>query len=277
MLKRIITGIVALIIFIPVLFFSHTVIFDITIAALSLLGTLEFLKCVKIADKYLLCIPSCTVAFLVPLLYRNVIKEIIIIIVIVYLFCLLYASVFVRKYISTNDVALSFFSAVYVTVSFTSILIVRALEYGEIIYLMIFIGAWSTDTFAYFTGRLLGKHKLMPDISPNKTIEGTLGGVVFCSLSFVLFGFIISVLNRFDAEPYYILLAAAGVFTSIVAQLGDLSASAVKRNYGADDFGAVFPGHGGILDRFDSVMAVAPIIMIIGALFTSFEEYGLFI
>ena len=101
--------------------------------------------------------------------------------------------------------------------------------------------------------------------------------MIFCSLSFVLFGFIVSAMQRFDAEPYYILLAAAGVFTAVVAILGDLSGSAIKRNYNVKDFGAIFPGHGGILDRFDSVMAVAPVIMIIGASFTIFEEYGLFI
>ena len=282
MLTRVITGAVALIIFVPVLFFSHLIIFDIVIGLLSLFGTLELLKCVGLAKKYLICAPSCAVAFLVPVMIRYARQEAVVLVVVAYLFYLLYASVFARKHISTSDIALSFFAAVYVTIAFTSILVTRNLEHGNVIYIMIFVGAWSSDTFAYFTGRLLGGRvfggrKLMPDISPNKTIEGAIGGVAFCSLSFVLFGLIISVMYRFDAEPYYLILAAAGVFTSVVAQLGDLSASAIKRNYGLDDFGAVFPGHGGILDRFDSVMAVAPVIMIIGALFTIFEEYGLFV
>jgi phosphatidate cytidylyltransferase len=126
--------------------------------------------------------------------------------------------------------------------------------------------------------KLFGGHKLMPEVSPKKTKEGAAGGIVFCSLAFVLYGFIVSSMHRFEAEPNYLLLAAAGILVSVMAQLGDLSASAIKRNYGADDFGTVFPGHGGILDRFDSVMGVAPVIMIIGALFTElFEEYGLFI
>jgi len=277
MLTRIITGVVALIIFVPVLFFSHTVIFDITIALISLLGTLELLKCVGLAKKYLICAPSCTVAFIVPLLIRYVRHEAIVLIVVTYLFYLIYASVFARKNISTSDIALSFFATVYVTIAFTSILIARNLEYGDIIYLMIFVGAWITDTFAYFTGRLFGRHKLMPDISPKKTIEGAVGGVIFCSLAFILFGFIIAKMQRFDAEPYYRILAVAGIFTSVIAILGDLAGSAIKRNYNVKDFGAIFPGHGGILDRFDSVMAVAPVIMIIGASLTIFEEYGLFI
>ena len=189
----------------------------------------------------------------------------------------LYAAVFTRKHTSANDIALCFFAAVYVAISFTSILITRDLNpYGEILYLMIFIGAWSSDTFAYFTGSLFGRHKLIPDVSAKKTIEGSVGGIIGCALAFVVYGFIIARLNRFTAEPDYIILAGAGVITSVIAQLGDLSASAIKRNYGVKDYGSIFPGHGGILDRFDSVMAVAPIIMIIAAIFLKFEQYGLF-
>ena len=280
MLTRILTGIVALVIFVPILFFSHTVIFDIAIATASFIGTLELLKCVGIMSKYAISAPSMFVSFLIPLLIRYVSNEAIMLIIISYLFYLLYAAVFARKENSTNDIALCFFSTVFVTISFTSIIITRNLEpKGDILYLMIFIGAWSTDTFAYFTGKLFGKHKFMPNISPNKTIEGVIGGIVFCAFAFVLYGFITAKLGRFNAEPdymFYILLACAGIVTSIVSQLGDLSASAIKRNYGVKDFGSMFPGHGGIMDRFDSVMAVAPVMMIIGAVFVRFEGYGLF-
>jgi len=273
------TGAVALAIFIPVLFLSHTVVFDAVIAFISLMGTVELLKCVGVLGKYAISAPSVLVSFLVPLLIRYVQNEAIMLIAIAYLFYLLYAVVFARKEHSTNDIALCFFSTFFVTVSFTSIIITRDHDYGDIIYLMIFIGAWTTDTFAYFTGKLLGRHKLplpIRDVSPNKTIEGVVGGVVFCALSFMLYGFIIAKLNRFDAEPNYILLAAAGVATAVISILGDLSLSAIKRNYGVKDYGAVFPGHGGILDRFDSVMAVAPVVMIISAILLKFESYGLF-
>ena len=276
MLTRIITAAVALIIFVPVLFFSHTIVFDITIAILSGMGTVELMRCMKLLRKYIISVPSIFVSCLIPLLFRYIIKEAIMLIVIGYLFYLLYAAIFARKQTSTNDIALAFFAALYVTISFTSILITRSLEHGEIIYLMIFIGAWSSDTFAYFTGRLLGRHKLIPEVSAKKTIEGSVGGIVFCALAFMLYGFIIARLKRFTAEPDYLILACAGVVTSVIAQLGDLSASQIKRNYGAKDFGTIFPGHGGILDRFDSVMAVAPVIMIITSIFLKFEQYGLF-
>ena len=271
MLTRILTGIVALVIFVPILFFSHTVIFDIAIATASFIGTLELLKCVGIMSKYAISALSMFVSFLIPLLIRYVSNEAIMLIIISYLFYLLYAAVFARKENSTNDIALCFFSTVFVTISFTSIIITRNLEpKGDILYLMIFIGAWSTDTFAYFTGKLFGKHKFMPNISPNKTIEGVIGGIVFCSAAFVIYGFIIAKMHpSFDASQiaYYIILAGVGIVVSIIAQLGDLSMSAIKRNYGVKDFGTMFPGHGGILDRFDSVMAVAPVIMIMLAIF----------
>jgi len=276
MLTRITTAVIALLLFIPALFLSHTVFFDIFIAAGSFVGTIELLRCVGVMKKYAVSAPSMLVSFLVPVLFRYVSNEAITLIVIAYLFYLLYAAVFARKQNTTNDIALCFFATVFVTISFTSIIIARELPHGNIIYLMIFIGAWSTDTFSYFAGRLFGRHKLIPDVSPNKTVEGAIGGVAFCSLAFVLYGFVIARINNIKAEPDYLLLALAGVATAVVAILGDLSMSAIKRNYGIKDFGVIFPGHGGILDRCDSVMAVAPVIMIIGAILLKFEKYGLF-
>ena len=277
MLTRILTGITALAVFVPILFLSHKFIFDFSIALISLVAVFELLRCVNIMQKYAISIPSLFVGFIIPLLFRNISSEVILLIVIVYLFWLLYSSVFSRKEHSTAAISLAFFCTVYVTISFTSILAIRNLPHGDIIYLMIFIGAWTTDTFAYFTGKLLGRHKLTPKISPNKTIEGTVGGIIFCSLAFIIYGYIIAnFFERSSSEPHYILLGIAGVIVSIVAQLGDLTASAIKRNYNAKDFGNIFPGHGGIIDRFDSVMAVAPVIMLIVSLFLKSQNFGLF-
>jgi phosphatidate cytidylyltransferase len=244
---------------------------------ISLAGTFELLRCVNVMPKYVISIPSMFVAFIIPLLYRYISSQAIILVVVVYLFWLLYSSVFSRKDHPTAAISLAFFCTVYVTISFTSILITRSLPYGEILYLMIFIAAWSTDTFAYFIGNFFGKHKLIPEISPKKTVEGTIGGIVFCSLAFIVYGYIISnLIMKSNVEPSYILLGLAGVAVSLVAQLGDLSASAIKRNYDAKDFGSIFPGHGGIIDRFDSVMAVAPVIMLISSVLLKFENYDLF-
>ena len=227
MLTRIITGAVALIIFIPVLFFSHTIIFNIAIAVIALAATLEILNCAGVVKK--------------------------------------------RKNIPAKDIAICFFAIIFIAVSFASIIITRRSENGDILYLLIFIGAWTSDTFAYFTGRLLGRHKLAPVISPKKTIEGAVGGVIFCALAFVLYGFIIS--NIKDMQPDYILLGVTGLAISVISILGDLAMSAIKRYYGVKDYGAIFPGHGGVLDRFDSVMAAALLIMVLGFIGGIFECY----
>ena len=122
--------------------------------------------------------------------------------------------------------------------------------------LLILIGAWVTDTMAYFTGRLFGKHKLAPDISPKKTIEGSIGGSICCAIAFVLLGVIVSFVVP-DSSPNYIFLAVSGLVISVISQAGDLIMSAMKRHYGIKDFGNLLPGHGGILDRMDSMLAVS--------------------
>ena len=108
---------------------------------------------------------------------------------------------------------------------------------------------------------LVGKHKLIPEVSPKKTIEGSIGGTLFCALSFVAFGIIVD--NFFGMNANLIFLAISGVIVSIVAQMGDLIMSLIKREYGIKDYGKLFPGHGGILDRFDSILSVSLMLAII--------------
>jgi phosphatidate cytidylyltransferase len=155
-----------------------------------------------------------------------------------------------------SDTITVFTMAVYIVAAMNSILYVR--DYGEggkYLYLLIFIGAWVTDIFAYFTGFLFGKHKLIEDVSPKKTIEGSIGGIFFCSLFFVVFGLVIKYF--FSGDPNLIFLAISGVIISVISQIGDLIMSVIKRHYNIKDYGRIFPGHGGMLDRFDSILAVS--------------------
>jgi phosphatidate cytidylyltransferase len=149
----------------------------------------------------------------------------------------------------------------YVVGCFSTVVNIRYAENGEYYYLLIFIGAWVSDTFAYFTGRFLGKHKLIPAISPKKTIEGAIGGVVFDMGAFALYGLILR--SFFNFEISYIYLIIMGAVVAVVSQIGDLLASAIKRQYEVKDYGFIFPGHGGVLDRFDSVMLVSPFLYIL--------------
>jgi phosphatidate cytidylyltransferase len=114
-----------------------------------------------------------------------------------------------------------------------------------------------------------GKHKLIPDVSPKKTVEGSIGGIVFCMLAMVIFGLIVNAISDFHAN--YLMLVVGGLLASIVSQIGDLCMSVIKRTYGIKDYGKLFPGHGGMLDRFDSVIAVSIVLAVFSSFFNFFE------
>ena len=169
---------------------------------------------------------------------------------------------------------MSFLGIFYALIGLCAILYIHdRVDGGKYIYLIVFIGAWVTDTFAYFSGMLFGrggKHKLIPEVSPKKTVEGSIGGILFCILAMILFGFIIEKIDG-SLQAKYPILAIGGLAISVVAQIGDLSMSVIKRHYGIKDYGFIFPGHGGILDRFDSVIAVSVVLAVFTAFFPLFE------
>ena len=134
---------------------------------------------------------------------------------------------------------------------------------------IVLVVAWISDCGAYIVGSLIGKHKLIPEISPKKTVEGAVGGVAFAALANLLYGFIVSLVCK-DITPNYLVLALSGVVLSIISQIGDLLASVIKREHGVKDYSNILPGHGGIMDRFDSVLAVSVATLIVSLLFAPF-------
>lgn len=132
---------------------------------------------------------------------------------------------------------------------------------SKVLILIPLVAAFLSDSFALFAGMLFGKHKLAPELSPKKTVEGAWGGLIGATLSTMIYGLV--VVHFFHMEVSFPLLALYGVLGSLVSQLGDLSFSYIKRQYGLKDFGNIFPGHGGVLDRFDSVIFCAPLIEIL--------------
>lgn len=159
------------------------------------------------------------------------------------------------------DIAITFFSIFYVAISIDFIVLtINSFEKGTIYVWTIFIVAFLTDTFAYFTGYLFGKHKLIPKVSPKKTIEGSIGGVVGSTIGCIIFGYLFNL----DMTAMIII----GSIGSVIAQFGDLFASSIKRYVGIKDYGKLIPGHGGVLDRFDSVILVAPFVYYAIILFT---------
>lgn len=145
---------------------------------------------------------------------------------------------------------------ILVILLFKAIPSVRNLEHGFFCLMFAVLSGCTTDIFAYLTGKSLGRRKLCPVISPNKTIEGSIGGIVGTVTVLLLLGFALE--KAHIVQVNFIALTSYAILSSIVGQFGDLSMSAVKRCLGVKDYGTLFPGHGGILDRFDSLLFIAP-------------------
>lgn len=172
---------------------------------------------------------------------------------IIALFCIM---MFSNGRYSISDIAVTLFGIAYVVFLFSFVTLTRNMENGYLYIWLIFIGAWATDTFAYFTGVAIGKTKILPRISPKKSLEGCIGGVLGCMLAMVLFGLYF---KNVLAVPV-IQFAILGLLCGVISQIGDWSASAVKRAAGVKDYGNIMPGHGGVLDRLDSILFVAPVV-----------------
>jgi phosphatidate cytidylyltransferase len=172
---------------------------------------------------------------------------------------LLLQLVFRRNSFNLEDVAVTLLGVVYIPFLLSFLFLIRFLNYGFELTWLVFVGAFSTDIFAYFIGKFFGKTKLLPKISPNKTVAGAVGGIVgsvVCTVAYGLF-YANGYAGMQIAFYHYILL---GLLCGTVGQLGDWAASAIKRSVGIKDFGHIIPGHGGLLDRIDSLLFVAPAV-----------------
>ena len=179
--------------------------------------------------------------------------------VILLLMALMFVYVFSFPKFTANQIMATYFSLIYAPVMLSFIFLTRELEHGVYLVWMIFISSWISDTCAYLVGVLMGKHKLVPQLSPKKTIEGSLGGILGSAVVGALFGFLL-LDKTLGGHQYGIMLFVIGAIGSVISQVGDLAASAIKRNHDIKDYGNLIPGHGGIMDRFDSVIFTAPMI-----------------
>ena len=164
----------------------------------------------------------------------------------------------------TSQVLASIFSFIYAPLMISCIYRAEYLPYGIFVYAMIFFCSWVSDTCAYLVGRAFGKHKMTPRLSPNKTKEGAVGGIAGSVILCVAAAGVVSYLS--PGSNVYLPFAILGLFGSILGMIGDLAASAIKRSHGIKDYGHIIPGHGGIMDRFDSVIFTAPAIYLLGML-----------
>ena len=178
---------------------------------------------------------------------------------------LLFLYVFRFPRYDAQQVATAFFCTFYPSVLFCFIYLTRELEHGVYLVWLIFISSWICDTCAYLAGMAFGKHKLAPILSPKKSVEGAVGGVVGSAAVGALFAALLlaPASGRTDVIWPVALIGAVG---AVISQVGDLAASAIKRNHGIKDYGKLIPGHGGVMDRFDSVLFTAPVIYYLSVL-----------
>ncbi|NLZ81563.1 MAG: phosphatidate cytidylyltransferase [Clostridiales bacterium] len=225
---------------------------------LSLIGMFELYRIIKIQDK----LPG-FMGYVSCILYYGLMimgyDSYFMIFIIVYLMSLMAIYVFKFPKYKLEDLIMVFFGLVYVGVMFSYIYRIRILNDGFYLVWLVFISSWISDTCAYLFGVTFGSHKLAPVLSPNKSIEGSISGVIGSALIGGLYGMIFKNSITAFISPIIGCAIVCGV-GSIISQIGDLTASAIKRNYKAKDYGKLIPGHGGILDRFDSLIFVAPAI-----------------
>ena len=174
----------------------------------------------------------------------------------------LFTYVFTFPRYRAPQIMTAMFAYLYAPVMLSFIYLTReGFENGNYLVWFIFLCSWGSDTCAYAVGVLIGRHKMTQKLSPKKSIEGAVGGVVGAALLFVLYTHF--AINRYSATELPLLLVAVlGAAGALVSMVGDLAASAIKRDHGIKDYGKLIPGHGGIMDRFDSVIIAAPLIFI---------------
>jgi phosphatidate cytidylyltransferase len=176
----------------------------------------------------------------------------------VFFICLASLMVFRNDKYSIKDISAAIFGIMYIVALLSFVLLTRQMQNGRYFVWLIFIGAFATDTFAYFTGVFIGRTKIIEKISPKKTLEGCIGGVVGCIFVIVAYGYYMN--NNLYTEIDIIKMVLLGIICGVISQIGDWTASAIKRYVDIKDYGNIMPGHGGVIDRLDSIFFVAPVV-----------------
>ncbi len=270
MLKRTITGAILVLIAVPFVIFSGTYALPVFLSLLSVVGTYEMLKCLGTIKNPLITAPVMIAAAALPILAKfiteardiNYYTATFLGIMMVALFLMLAAGVFSKR-TDVVDSATTFSLCLYVITGFVAIELLRLEKNGQYYFLIPVVGPLICDIFAYLTGRLFGRHKLIPSVSPKKTVEGAIGGTFFCTLFCTVYGIILTHAMKIKLILPIWTFVAGGILIAVVSQIGDLIASLIKRKYGIKDYGNILPGHGGIVDRFDSVIPTAPLFLLL--------------
>lgn len=271
MKQRIISAAVAILLACVVLALHSTIVYTLFLAVVGSLMVYEMHKANGLEKSKLLLVSSVLAVLAVPFIVKFVPsgKTTSIILAWCVYFTLAVASMlFDHKKITSGKLGIILITTTLVGVMSASLAFMQV-NFGKasLAYILLALcGAWLSDTGAYFVGTFFGKHKLCPEISPKKSVEGMFGGFASNILLFMLYGYIVSLFGIKVASYGYLVLAGMGLISSILGLMGDLFASVIKRETGIKDYGNIMPGHGGAYDRFDSVVFVAPFIYVVSVL-----------
>ena len=259
---RLLSGILLMIIALVTLIAGGNLLFAVLLA-ISLIGMTELYKVFGIEKKppgilgYIFAVGYYLVLYFEPLLPGEKLNWFMMLFM-AYLICQMAVLVFAYPKYNTQQIMAAFFGMFYVAVMISYIYQTRILPGGVFTVWLVFVCSWGCDTCAYCVGMLIGKHKMAPVLSPKKSVEGGIGGIVGAALIGLLYALAINHWGSAGANiAEFALIGAVG---GAISQVGDLAASAIKRYHNIKDYGKLIPGHGGILDRFDSVIFTAPII-----------------
>lgn len=261
MTKRIISGIIGALFVVVSVVLNQTypVLITTLVALVGILCIYEIFSAIGIWTNFAVSIPSIVFALVFPFIGQG--AMVLVFLYTIYIFCTM---IFLGEKVTFKDISVLYNMTLIVSFSLKSILILKdfgGTKLGSFYIILSLALPWIADTGAYFIGTFLGKHKLCPKISPKKTIEGAIGSITFGVASVFITYFVFDIiLFKGQATINYISVICLGLFGSILSIFGDLSFSFIKRSCNIKDFGNVIPGHGGMLDRFDSVIFVAPLI-----------------
>ena len=243
------------------LIFSASVVFHAAVVVACLIAVYELHRTFELEKKWQVATLNYLFALgilAVPFFSKTLPGELLLFLLIAFLMLILTVSVLFNAKVKFTDATRSFFILAYGVLLPMHISYIRLMDNGIFLVFLSFLGAWMPDTFAFFAGKFFGKRKLIPSVSPNKTIAGSIGAVVGAVISFLVYAAIL--IFGFGYSVRFPELIVLSLLCGVLAQFGDLSASVIKRECGKKDFGNLIPGHGGILDRIDSLVFIAPLV-----------------
>ena len=272
MLGRIMVALVGIPLLIVILFFSPVIVLTVAFSALCAIAAYELLGATQAVHNRRLVVYAALFSALVPLWYYFGCRIVGAVGGVFVLMLLLFGEAIAsRQTMQVEEMTMTVFAALVVPSMLSVFVLMADLEHARLYMFLPFVCAFTSDAFALFAGMRFGKHKLAPHLSPKKTVEGSVGGFLGAALCCVLYGLFIS--KVLGHAPVYWMLALYGLLGSLVSQLGDLSFSYIKRQYGIKDYGHLFREHGGVLDRFDSVTFCAPLTYLL-LMIVPFFEYN---